>query len=126
MSTDTNSMNAKASIVAAIRTTASSSKPNWAWRPCSGCFRVHHRGISSRAVGNGFRSTPIWRMAGATVGGDTTSMPFTKAQLNAPECAPHQAHFQGLDFNALNGGIMRWFEPIKPDMATVDALQRFL
>ncbi len=26
--------------------------------------------------------------------------------------APHQAHFQTLDYNTLNGGIDRWFEPI--------------
>lgn len=44
----------------------------------------------------------------------------------AIELAPHQAHFQGLDFNALNGGIQRWFEPIEPDIATGDALRRIL
>ena len=26
--------------------------------------------------------------------------------------APHQAHYQGLDYNQLNGGIERWFEPV--------------
>jgi hypothetical protein len=26
--------------------------------------------------------------------------------------AAHQPHFQGLDYNALNGGIERWFEPV--------------
>ena len=26
--------------------------------------------------------------------------------------APHQPHYQGLDYNPLNGGIARWFEPI--------------
>jgi hypothetical protein len=25
---------------------------------------------------------------------------------------PHQAHFQAIDYNPLNGGIERWFEPI--------------
>ena len=25
----------------------------------------------------------------------------------------HQAHFQGLDYNRLNGGIARWFEPVE-------------
>ena len=28
------------------------------------------------------------------------------------ERRPHQAHFQALDYNPLNGGIERWFEPI--------------
>jgi hypothetical protein len=44
----------------------------------------------------------------------------------AIELAPHQAHFQGLDFNAFNGGIQRWFEPIEPGIATGDTLQRIL
>jgi hypothetical protein len=26
--------------------------------------------------------------------------------------APHQPHYQSLDYNTLNGGIARWFEPI--------------
>ena len=28
--------------------------------------------------------------------------------------APHRAHWQPLDYNALHGGIERWFEPVKP------------
>jgi hypothetical protein len=27
---------------------------------------------------------------------------------------PHQPHYQSLDYNPLNGGIARWFEPIDP------------
>ena len=27
---------------------------------------------------------------------------------------PHQPHYQTLDYNPLNGGIARWFEPIEP------------
>ena len=27
---------------------------------------------------------------------------------------PHQAHFQTLDYNPLNGGVARWFDPIEP------------
>jgi len=30
---------------------------------------------------------------------------------------PHQPHFQGLDYNRLNGGIARWFEPVDPAVA---------
>lgn len=45
---------------------------------------------------------------------------------HAIDRAPHQAHFQGLDFNPLNGGVQRWFEPIEPQIATGDALQRIL
>jgi hypothetical protein len=28
----------------------------------------------------------------------------------------HQPHFQPLDYNPLNGGVARWFEPIAPDI----------
>jgi hypothetical protein len=29
---------------------------------------------------------------------------------------PHQPHFQAIDYNPLNGGIARWFEPIAPEI----------
>jgi len=29
---------------------------------------------------------------------------------------PHQPHFQAIDYNPLNGGIARWFEPIGEDV----------
>jgi len=32
----------------------------------------------------------------------------------AVEQAPHRAHWQPLEYNALHGGIERWFEPIEP------------
>ena len=31
--------------------------------------------------------------------------------------APHRAHWQSLDYNALHGGMQRWFEPIEPAVA---------
>jgi hypothetical protein len=30
------------------------------------------------------------------------------------ERSPHRAHWQPLDYNALHGGMQRWFEPIEP------------
>jgi hypothetical protein len=30
---------------------------------------------------------------------------------------PHQPHYQGLEYNRLNGGIARWFEPVEPAVA---------
>ncbi len=30
--------------------------------------------------------------------------------------APHRAHWQPLEYNALHGGIERWFEPLEPAM----------
>jgi hypothetical protein len=32
--------------------------------------------------------------------------------------APHRAHWQSTDYNALHGGIERWFEPISPAVRT--------
>ena len=29
---------------------------------------------------------------------------------------PHQPHFQAIDYNPLNGGVARWFEPITPEV----------
>lgn len=33
------------------------------------------------------------------------------------EQVPHRAHWQSLDYNALHGGMHRWFEPLEPDTA---------
>jgi hypothetical protein len=30
---------------------------------------------------------------------------------------PHRAHWQPLEYNALHGGIERWFEPLAPALA---------
>lgn len=32
-------------------------------------------------------------------------------------CQPHQPHYQSRSYNNLNGGIERWFEPVKPAVA---------
>jgi hypothetical protein len=39
---------------------------------------------------------------------------------------PHQPHYQSRDYNALNGGIARWFEPVRDDIAAHPALQAIL
>ena len=39
---------------------------------------------------------------------------------------PHQPHYQSRDYNALNGGIERWFEPITDDVADGACLQSIL
>jgi hypothetical protein len=39
---------------------------------------------------------------------------------------PHQAHYQGLDYNPLNGGIARWFEPVLPAIGAGPSLRRIL
>jgi hypothetical protein len=40
--------------------------------------------------------------------------------------APHRAHWQSLNYNALHGGIERWFEPILPSVVNDAAWQSVL
>ena len=51
---------------------------------------------------------------------------FSAAPGRPADRAPHQAHFQGLEYNALNGGIERWFEPITPAIGDGPALRAVL
>lgn len=37
------------------------------------------------------------------------------------QAVPHRAHWQPTDYNALHGGMLRWFEPLDPSMATSTA-----
>lgn len=39
---------------------------------------------------------------------------------------PHQAHYQSRDYNALNGGIARWFDPMLDTVAEHPAFQAIL
>lgn len=39
---------------------------------------------------------------------------------------PHRAHWQPLDYNALHGGIERWFEPMAPEALALPAWPRLL
>ena len=39
---------------------------------------------------------------------------------------PHQPHYQSRDYNALNGGIERWFQPITDETASRAAFQAIL
>lgn len=38
----------------------------------------------------------------------------------------HQPHYQTLDYNPVNGGVERWFEPIRPDIGTGPSLTTIL
>ncbi|MGN7726647.1 2OG-Fe dioxygenase family protein [Luteimonas sp. 22616] len=42
------------------------------------------------------------------------------------ERAPHRAHWQSKDYNALHGGLRRWFEPIEDAVAGSEAWSRLL
>jgi len=39
---------------------------------------------------------------------------------------PHRVHWQPLQYNALHGGMQRWFEPIEPEVVAQPAWQRLL
>jgi hypothetical protein len=39
---------------------------------------------------------------------------------------PHQPHYQSRDYNPLNGGLQRWFEPVLEAVATHEVAQRLL
>ena len=39
------------------------------------------------------------------------------AGSDSPVLEPRQPHYQSRDYNLLNGGVARWFEPIAPDVA---------
>ncbi|WP_051749277.1 2OG-Fe dioxygenase family protein [Nevskia soli] len=39
---------------------------------------------------------------------------------------PHQPHYQGLDYNPLNGGVQRWFEPVTPEVGASASLHTLL
>jgi hypothetical protein len=36
---------------------------------------------------------------------------------------PHRAHWQPVEYNALHGGMQRWFEPMRPDIVASPAWQ---
>lgn len=42
------------------------------------------------------------------------------------EQAPHRAHWQSLDYNALHGGLHRWFEPILPGVVASPGFRALL
>ena len=51
---------------------------------------------------------------------------YLAAETGAIDRAPHQPHYQALDYNPLNGGVARWFEPIAPDVAEGPTMRTIL
>lgn len=51
---------------------------------------------------------------------------FTVTADGVIERAPHQPHFQGLDYNPLQGDIERWFAPVLPDIGRGVSLRSIL
>jgi hypothetical protein len=48
------------------------------------------------------------------------------ADANGVKPEPHQPHYQSLQYNALQGDIQRWFEPIEPSTAASQSLHTIL
>src|SRR4029079_5254307 len=42
------------------------------------------------------------------------------------ERKPHQPHYQSRDYNALNGGVARWFTPLAGEIAAHPAMRAIL
>ena len=51
---------------------------------------------------------------------------IVRPALRTVAAQPHRAHWQSVDYNALHGGIERWFEPLQPAMAESPAWARLL
>jgi hypothetical protein len=51
---------------------------------------------------------------------------FTAQAKGVVTRAPHQPHYQGLNYNRLNGGIERWFEPVGEDAANSASMTTIL
>jgi hypothetical protein len=51
---------------------------------------------------------------------------FATGPDGAIERQPHQPHYQGLDYNPLNGGIARWFAAITPEIGGGQSLGTIL
>ena len=45
---------------------------------------------------------------------------------DAVEPVPHRAHWQPVDYNALHGGIQRWYVPLAQEMVTSPAWSALL
>ena len=45
---------------------------------------------------------------------------------DAVGAVPHRAHWQPLEYNALHGGMQRWFEPMQPDLLALPVWSRLL
>src|SRR5258708_16248724 len=39
---------------------------------------------------------------------------------------PHQPHYQSVDYNILNGGVERWFDPVEPETGDGSSIRPIL
>ncbi|HLT30186.1 MAG TPA: 2OG-Fe dioxygenase family protein [Myxococcaceae bacterium] len=51
---------------------------------------------------------------------------FVGGAAGGLEAVPHRAHWQSEDYNALHGGMERWFEPLTPTLVETPAWQHLV
>ena len=51
---------------------------------------------------------------------------YAASRDGAIKRGPHQAHYQGRNYNHLNGGIARWFEPVLPEIGDGASMRTIL
>ena len=51
---------------------------------------------------------------------------YAAARQGAIVRGPHQPHYQGLDYNTLNGGIERWFKPVTDEIGDGASMRTIL
>jgi hypothetical protein len=51
---------------------------------------------------------------------------YTADTGGAIQRQPHQPHYQSAEYNPLNGGVARWFEPVAPDVGAGPSMRTIL
>src|SRR6266566_1696041 len=51
---------------------------------------------------------------------------YEATRLDGVRRAPHQPHYQALDYNPLNGGVARWFQPISVEAGAGASMRTIL
>ena len=104
---------------------AATGTPLSARRKCARCWRRRGcaTGTVSRRAGTISASICTWPMAGAIAGG---ALRVFAPRREAIARKPHQPHYQSRDYNPLNGGIERWFEPVTEAIGAHPAMRAIL
>lgn len=81
-------------------------------------------GVDAYMADNGrYRRRRFGAFAIADAGADASAAESTRAAVVRK---PHQPHYQSRDYNPMNGGIERWFQPIKDEIGDHPTLQSIL
>ena len=102
----------------------------------SGFAFVHARELRAILEGAGLRDWESFAASWADLGVDTFMADGGRyrrrrfaafaASADALARKPHQPHYQSRDYNALNGGVARWFDPVTEETAAHPAMRAIL